>query len=302
MSAFGLATSTSNGNGANRARSATAPYVFSSIPGFDTFIQMVSFASHAPSSSSSSATPALSVQSSSPKAPLPSNPSAPPFPTSPPRKPNARNNHARLKRNHKRKTAQALAEADASRAQKRLALSFRKALVGNHGAITDKATLKHFSAPRLAHSIGAWIGLHALDAFKLAGWTVTQLIIWQCFSLIEWDGRCVYFGGWMTASVTDPALLRSKSFALVDEDDSILARCIERPEGWEELNDNVCAAMDKAQATMGTPQRSEDGRRGFFPTIFTGFSYGGGQDVRPFSPSSFSAANYFYCRNRRSST
>lgn len=88
------------------------------------------------------------------------------------------------------------------------------------------------------------------------------------------------------APVADPALLCSKSFALVNEDDTILARCIERPKGWEELNDNVCAAMDKARAAMGTPQRPEDGRRGFFPTIFTGYSFGGGQEVCPCSLSS----------------
>lgn len=37
--------------------------------------------------------------------------------------------------------------------------------------------------------------------------------------------------------------------------------------------------MDRAQDQMGAPQNDPDGRRGFFETLYTGFSMGGGQEV-----------------------
>lgn len=70
---------------------------------------------------------------------------------------------------------------------------------------------------------------------------------------------------------------------MVDEQDAILARCIGRPLGtdWGEVNRGACDAMDYAlNVLMGTPQRPIHGRRGIFPTLYTGYSFGGGQDVR----------------------
>ena len=78
-----------------------------------------------------------------------------------------------------------------------------------------------------------------------------------------------------------PAYLSSsESFALVDAEENVLARCIGRMPGWEVGNVEVCKAMDNAYQKMKTLQRPEDGRRGLFPTLFTGYSMGGGQTVR----------------------
>lgn len=75
--------------------------------------------------------------------------------------------------------------------------------------------------------------------------------------------------------------LTSESFVLVDAEDNILAQCVGRMPGWEIVNIEACKAMDNTHMNMKTPQRPEEGRRGIFPTLFTGYSFGGGQEVRP---------------------
>lgn len=74
---------------------------------------------------------------------------------------------------------------------------------------------------------------------------------------------------------------RSKSFALVDGVGHIIARCIGFPPdpNWTSYCAGACAAMDTALNNMGAPQRDPNGRRGWFWTLFTGFSMGGGQEV-----------------------
>lgn len=77
----------------------------------------------------------------------------------------------------------------------------------------------------------------------------------------------------------------SSSFALVDKLGHIIARCIGFPKDsrWEQICRGACEAMDRARAAMASPQRDPNGRRGFFWTLFTGFSMGGGQKVRHYS-------------------
>lgn len=65
----------------------------------------------------------------------------------------------------------------------------------------------------------------------------------------------------------------------MDDEKHILARCIGHPDDftWGRVCEEVLAAMEKAFKDMGKPQRSPDGRRGFFNTLFFGYSMGGGQ-------------------------
>lgn len=147
-----------------------------------------------------------------------------------------------------------------------------------YGVVKDQVHLKRFAAPRFLHAVGAWIGVRALEMVKLAGWTVTQLIIWQAFTLVQWDGRCVSPFPILFLTKLNNGCTRSYTFVLADENDAILARCIGRPidPDWDAVNIGACNAMDYAfNRLMGTPQCPIHGRRGVFPTLYTGYSYGG---------------------------
>lgn len=92
---------------------------------------------------------------------------------------------------------------------------------------------------------------------------------------------CTSSGAPSICSRTD-SVNGSKSFALVDSLGHIVARCIGFPPDpdWSKYCENACAAMDRALTRMGAPQNDPDGRCGFFKTLYTGFSMGGGQGVR----------------------
>lgn len=100
------------------------------------------------------------------------------------------------------------------------------------------------------------------------------------FTLIEWDGTYVLFSC-MYLRQTDSFYLLRTNFALVDSLGHIVARCLGFPADsrWESICKGACAAMDRALVAMGAPQRDPNGRRGWFTTLFTGFSMGGGQQV-----------------------
>lgn len=95
---------------------------------------------------------------------------------------------------------------------------------------------------------------------------------------------------------------RSYTFVLADDTDAILAQCIGRPidPDWDAVNTGACSAMDYAfNRLMGTPQRPIHGRRGVFPTLYTGYSYGGGQDVSLFPFRGASYVSSLMCISKR---
>ncbi|EIM79813.1 uncharacterized protein STEHIDRAFT_69087, partial [Stereum hirsutum FP-91666 SS1] len=70
------------------------------------------------------------------------------------------------------------------------------------------------------------------------------------------------------------------SFGLVDSSGRILAKCVGKPPGdptWDETCARALAAMNSARDRVTSPQRPDEGRRGNFKSLFTGYSYGGGQ-------------------------
>lgn len=72
-------------------------------------------------------------------------------------------------------------------------LTFSARLVEKYGTVNVADTLRMswFSVPRLAHAIGAWIGLSKFKASSVSGWTAEQLMVDCGFTLIKWDGTYV---------------------------------------------------------------------------------------------------------------
>lgn len=180
-------------SGSARIRSLSEPAsLFSTIPGLRTAISMCSSSpSHCPSPST---VPSPSSPLAGSTVPPNTNPSAPRsslYGSSNLRRPSGNNRRTNRKRSQKRAEKAAAAERDREVSKRRVGLSFRRRILEKYGIVKNQVPLKSFSAPRFLHAVGAWIGVRALEMAKLAGWTVTQLIIWQAFTLIQWDGRCV---------------------------------------------------------------------------------------------------------------
>lgn len=83
---------------------------------------------------------------------------------------------------------------------------------------------------------------------------------------------------------------RSTTIGLVDENDNILAKCLGRPANdptWMGTCERALDAMNRARDMVNRPQRPAEGRRGTFKSLFTGYSFGGGQTVSTLSISFF---------------
>lgn len=105
------------------------------------------------------------------------------------------------------------------------------------------------------------------------------------FDLKRWDGMCVA-PAFRRLNRADLAYARSP-IPLLDDVARIIGVCSGRPKAadWGDVNRSASSAIAAARALCNFPDGCTDHRRGDFPAMAIGVSYGGGQQVgRPLNP------------------
>jgi hypothetical protein len=70
--------------------------------------------------------------------------------------------------------------------------------------------------------------------------------------------------------------------AILDPEGRIIAALVGQPEeAWEEVNEGLSDAIREARAQCDFSKKDKKHRRGNFPAMAVGVSFGGGQPVRP---------------------
>lgn len=104
-----------------------------------------------------------------------------------------------------------------------------------------------------------------------------ELLEGEKFKLIEWNGMYVPFPNSVDYSSHVLRVVR----AIVDKDGRIIAVLAGCPNdsNWESVHRSGHVALQSARKRCRFPKKAKDHRRGSFPALSTGISFGGGQKV-----------------------
>ena len=118
-----------------------------------------------------------------------------------------------------------------------------------------------------------------------------ELLAGGKFRLIRWNGMCVSFTYSNDSKLNETRVTR----AIVDKDGRIIAVLAGSPNDadWASVHRSAYAALQTARRRCRFPKKTTTHRRGNFPALSAGISFGGGQKVSQPASTLTSASNIF---------
>ncbi len=111
---------------------------------------------------------------------------------------------------------------------------------------------------------------------------------------VEWDGRYVSSDEFQACCSCSYVSVSREARPLLDKASRVFAVLVGSPrdaEGWAQVNADAQQALDAARSAYKLDPKQVSHRRGSFPAIAAGISYGGGQKVTLFLPDSHIASH-----------
>lgn len=126
-----------------------------------------------------------------------------------------------------------------------------------------------------------WIGKRLSDLPRRE-FTKQELVDDHGMACFPWDGRWV-FRHKRAAPLAD--VLCRTTHLLLDNEQHVIGALVGQPkdaEGWQKVHDEAYKSLQAAASSMGFSHKETSHRRGAFPAVAHGISFGGGQAVSLF--------------------